>query len=171
MITRLVSPSDAPEMAAVLTANRDFLQPWEPIRPEDYYTEEGQRTYLEGALHQVATGAAYPHVIIDDGRIRGRITLSAVSRGPFQSAGLGYWVAADANGRGLASAAVAEVARFAFGELRLHRIEAGTQLHNAASQRVLERNGFRRYGVAPRYLRINGEWRDHLLFQLLSDDD
>ena len=171
MITRLVSADDADELAAVLAANRAFLQPWEPFRPEDYYTGLGQRGYLEGVLHQVAVGAAYPMVIVDDGRICGRITLSGIVRGPFLSASLGYWVAEHANGRGLASAAVAEVCRLAFGELGLHRLEAGTLLDNVASQRVLRRNGFERIGVAPRYLRINGAWRDHVLFQLLCSDD
>ena len=57
----------------------------------------------------------------------------------------------------------------AFGELGLHRIQAGTLLHNTGSQRVLERNGFQRFGVAPQYLRIAGQWQDHALYQLISD--
>jgi ribosomal-protein-alanine N-acetyltransferase len=57
----------------------------------------------------------------------------------------------------------------AFDELGLHRVEAGTLLHNVRSQRVLERNGFVRFGVAPSYLRIAGQWRDHALFQRLND--
>jgi ribosomal-protein-alanine N-acetyltransferase len=168
--TRLVAPGDAADLAALLTANRDFLAPWEPFRPEEYFTAEGQRAYLEDVLRQTDAGATLPHVILDDdGEIIGRITLSGISRGPFLSASLGYWVAEPATGRGLASAAVARMVKLAFDELGLHRVEAGTLVHNAASQRVLERNGFQRYGLAPRYLRINGEWRDHILFQLLAD--
>jgi len=169
--TRLVATSDAPELAAVLAANRMFLTPYEPFRPEEFYTAEGQRTHLEDVLRTTAAGMALPHVIVDDGRIVGRITLSGIVRGPFLSADLGYWVAESANGRGVASAAVARILRIAFDELGLHRVEAGTLVHNAASQRVLQRNGFRRYGLAPRYLRINGEWRDHILFQRLADDE
>jgi ribosomal-protein-alanine N-acetyltransferase len=55
-------------------------------------------------------------------------------------------------------------------EAGLHRLQAGTLLHNAASQTVLRRNGFTPIGVAPRYLRIAGRWQDHLLFQLLADE-
>jgi ribosomal-protein-alanine N-acetyltransferase len=99
----------------------------------------------------------------------GRITLSEIVRGPFQSASLGYWLAEAATGRGLATAAVREIERVAFEELGLHRIQAGTLLHNVRSQRVLDRAGFVRYGVAPAYLHIAGEWRDHALYQVLAE--
>jgi ribosomal-protein-alanine N-acetyltransferase len=168
--TRLLTVADAPEMAAVLAANREFLAPWDPIRPDEYFTPDGQRDIIADVLRLWESGAALPHAILDGRRIVGRITLTNITRGPFQSANLGYFVAADANGRGVATAAVARIARLAFGDLGLHRIEAGTLPHNAGSQRVLQRNGFRQYGLAPRYLRIAGRWQDHVLFQLLSDD-
>lgn len=167
--TRLVALGDAPEMAALLAANREFLAPWEPVRQDDYFTAVGQRGYLTDVLRQCESGTAVPHVIVEGGRIVGRITLTNINRGPFLSCNLGYWVAEHANGRGLATAAVAQIVRVAFGNLGLHRIEAGTLPHNAGSQRVLERNGFQWYGMAPRYLKIAGEWRDHALYQLLSD--
>ena len=169
--TRLVATSDAPELAAVLAANRKFLAPYEPFRPEEFYTAEGQRTYLEDVLRTTAAGMTLPHVIVVEGRIVGRITLSGITRGPFLSASVGYWVAESVNGRGVASAALARILRVAFDELELHRVEAGTLVHNTASQRVLQRNGFRQYGLAPRYLKIDGEWRDHILFQRLADDE
>ncbi len=86
-------------------------------------------------------------------------------RGPLQSAIVSYWVDEGHTGHGLASQAVAEVVDLAFGELELHRLEAGTLVDNVASQRVLEKNRFERFGLAPRYLLIAGEWRDHILFQ------
>src|SRR4029450_7592279 len=73
------------------------------------------------------------------------------------------------NGRALATKAVAEVIPVAFGELELHRLEAGTLVDNLASRRVLEKNGVGEVGVAPGDLHIGGEWRDHMLFQLLAD--
>ncbi len=69
---------------------------------------------------------------------------------------------------GLATAAVREIVAVAFGELGLHRVQAGTLPHNAGSQRVLERNGFARIGVAPAYLSIAGRWQDHVLFQVVA---
>ncbi|MGK5678835.1 GNAT family N-acetyltransferase [Actinoplanes sp. URMC 104] len=168
--TRLATVADAAEMAALLRANRDFLAPWEPDRSDEYFTEEGQRLVLADMLRQHEAGLTLPHMIVEDDRILGRIALSTIARGPFLSATLGYWVAADANGRGVATAAVGRVVRLAFDDLGLHRVEAGTLVHNRASQRVLQANGFRQYGLAPRYLWIAGAWRDHLLFQRLADD-
>jgi [ribosomal protein S5]-alanine N-acetyltransferase len=90
-------------------------------------------------------------------------------RGPLQRAILSYWVDEARNGRGLCTQAVAAVIDFAFGELDLHRIEAGTLPDNFASQRVLEKSGFERFGVAQRFLLIAGEWRDHVLFERIAD--
>ncbi|WP_328461665.1 GNAT family N-acetyltransferase [Actinoplanes sp. NBC_00393] len=164
---RRVALADAGPLAALLRANREYLQPWDPIREESFYTEAGQRALLADVLTQ---DNALPHVIVEDGRIVGRINLSNVVRGPFLSANLGYWVAEETAGRGVATKAVAMLVRAAFAEHGLHRIEAGTLLHNVRSQRVLERNGFERFGMAPRYLRIAGDWQDHYLFQLLAEN-
>jgi ribosomal-protein-alanine N-acetyltransferase len=159
-----------PALVTLLRANREFLAPWEPQRSDDYFTHEHQEAAVGDSLKQYEAGATVPHVILEDDEIVGRITLSNIVRGPFQSANLGYWVAAAVNGRGVASAAVGAMIRLAFDELGLHRIEAGTLLHNVGSQRVLERNGFIRFGVAPRYLRIAGVYQDHAIYQRLADD-
>nr|WP_296073312.1 GNAT family protein [uncultured Actinoplanes sp.] len=166
--TRLFALDDAPAMAALLRDNREFLEPTDPVRPDEYFTDDGQRQVIVDVLRQWENGFALPHVILDGDRIVGRITLTGIVRGAFQSAALGYWVAADVNGRGIASTAVARICRVAFDELDLHRLEAGTLVSNTASQRVLQKNGFVQYGSAPGYLHIAGRWQDHLLFQRLS---
>jgi ribosomal-protein-alanine N-acetyltransferase len=158
---------DAAALAALALANRAFLAPWEPVRPDAYFTEEQHRTTLRSLAAQDPPSTV-PCVILVDGEPAGRITLTNVVRGVFCSADLGYWVAQRHNGRGVGTAAVGEVLRLAFGELGLHRVQAATLLHNVGSQRVLERNGFTRIGLAPRYLRIAGEWQDHVLFQRLA---
>ncbi|GIH05667.1 putative ribosomal-protein-alanine acetyltransferase [Rhizocola hellebori] len=168
-ITRLLSLDDADALTELIRENREFLAPWEPARAEEYFTVEGQRTLLQTVLEQHGRGQTLPHVILDSGRVVGRITLNEIVRGPLQSSSVGYWVEPAVNGRGIASAALAEIIQVAFTELGLHRLQAGTLLHNKASQRVLERNGFVRYGLAPRYLNIAGKWQDHLLFQLLNE--
>jgi len=169
-VTRLVTLADAPALAEVLRVSRDFLAPWEPIRGDDYFTVGGQLTVIRDVLERHAQGAALPHVILDSsGGVAGRITLSGIVRGPFQSCNMGYWVSVTAAGRGLATAAVRDIVRVAFDELRLHRVQAETLLHNVRSQRVLKRNGFRRIGMAPAYLNIAGQWQDHILYQVIND--
>jgi ribosomal-protein-alanine N-acetyltransferase len=106
-------------------------------------------------------------LIDETGTAVGRITLNGIVRGALQSCSVGYWVGPHAKGRGLASTAVHDVVRIAFEELVLHRVPAETLLHNIASQRVLERNGFVRYGLAPQDLLIAGEWQDCLMYQVL----
>jgi ribosomal-protein-alanine N-acetyltransferase len=170
-VTRLISIADVPVLAELHRVNRDFLAPWEPLRTEEFYTERGQRGLVEGALVKYEQRSAIPHVILDDsGQVAGRISLNDIVRGPLQSCNVGYWVSAATNGRGLATRGVREITDLAFGELGLHRVEAGTLPHNVRSQHVLERNGFTRFGLAPAFLLIAGRWQDHVLYQLLAED-
>jgi ribosomal-protein-alanine N-acetyltransferase len=168
--TRLVTLDDVPALTELVRANKDFLAPWEPAHGGDYFTEDGQCALVTAALVRHRLRQMVPHVILSEsGQVAGRVTLNDIVWGPFRSCHLGYWVSAAENGRGLATAAVRHIAAVAFGELDLHRIQAGTLLHNTGSQRVLERNGFTRFGVAPQYLRIAGRWQDHVLYQLIAD--
>lgn len=168
-VTRLIALDDAPALAKLLQANRDFLAPWEPARGDDYFTEAAQLAEVRSSLTQHRQGIKLPHVILgESGTLAGRINLNNIVRGAFQSGSLGYWVSATENGRGLATAAVRDMVQLAFGQLGLHRVEAGTLLHNLRSQRVLERNGFVRFGVAAKYIKIAGRWQDHALYQLIN---
>lgn len=167
--TRLVTLDDVPALTRIVRANREFLAPWDPLRPESYFTTHGQEQVIGSVLAEHAQGRSLPHVILDgSGDVVGRITLSGIVRGPFQSGALGYWVSEAANGRGLATAAVLDLERVVFDEMGLHRIQAETLRHNAASQRVLERTGFTTFGVAPTYLKIAGEWQDCVMYQAIT---
>jgi len=169
--TRLVRRDDAAAIAEILHRTREFMAPTEPDRDESFYTVEGQSQVIGVALAEHRAGIRLPHVILDDdGGVVGRATLNEIVRGPLQSASLGYFVDRRRNGRGLASRATAEIVSVAFLELGLHRVQAGTQPENLASQRVLTKNGFRQYGYAPGYLKLAGEWRDELLLQRLATD-
>jgi ribosomal-protein-alanine N-acetyltransferase len=163
-VIRLLTVDDADELAALYTENREFLMPFEPDREDEFFTAAHQRRRIAAIGDDLWRWA-----IVHEGRIAGMVSVADVIRGGLQMGNVGYWVAETHNGRGLASAAVGDVIEFAFGEAGLHRLEAGTLLHNHASQRVLEKNGFERYGLARKLLRINGEWRDHVLFERLAD--
>lgn len=160
---------DAEPLAALYRDNRAHLAPFEPTRDEGFFTAAGQAGRLAALLTDREHGRAYPYVIEVDGRPAGRITVTNVARGPSCSGALGYWVTADHTGRGVATAAVRHVLDDCFARHGLHRLEAATLVDNHASQAVLLRTGFTLIGRAPSYLRIAGQWRDHLLFQRVAD--
>ena len=113
-----------------------------------------------------------PLAILDEqGQVIGRINLNNIVRGAAQSATVGYWVSQSHNGQGFAGAALADVIEIAFKQLRLHRLQAETLLHNTASQRVLTRNGFQPFAIAPTYLKIAGRWQDFIMFHLINPDE
>jgi ribosomal-protein-alanine N-acetyltransferase len=159
---RPLTARDAPDLLALRLANREFMAPFDPVRPEEFFTLAAQTEIAHNA-----DGLRF--AILDGGELAGMIALSNVVYGAFRSANLGYWVDAKRNGRGLATRAVAALAEHAFGSLGLHRLEAGTLVDNPASQRVLEKNGFELVGLARNYLHIGGEWRDHLLYQRTAE--
>ncbi|PVE96120.1 GNAT family N-acetyltransferase [Microbacterium sp. TPD7012] len=170
-ILRPIRIGDGAALARAYVANRDHLAPWEPTRAESFFTQEFQERHAQECETDAASGRSIRFVIeSDDGEIRGRMNLNNIVRGAFWSADLGYWIDVSRLRRGLASRAVERVAAHAREELRLHRLQAATLLHNIGSQRVLAESGFERIGLAPKYLRIAGEWQDHLLFQLLLEE-
>jgi ribosomal-protein-alanine N-acetyltransferase len=169
--TRLITLDDAAALARLVAGNRRYLAPWFPLQSDRYFTEDGQREILARDLGAHERGGMLPLVILDNlGAVCGRINLNSIIRGAFQGASVGYWVSESHIGRGLATAAVAEVIDAGFKELGLHRLEAATLLHNTPSQRVLTRNGFRPFAVSEAYLKIAGRWQDHILFQLLNQE-
>lgn len=167
---RLIQDTDAEALAAAYERNRAYLEPWDPVRPEGFFTSAWQAAEIPRQLADFASGELLPLVLASDSEILGRVTVSGVTRGVFQSGRLGYWIDENAAGRGTMSAAVRSTREIARDDFGLHRLEAGTLLHNRASQRVLENAGFERIGIAPLYLCIAGRWQDHVLFQTILRD-
>lgn len=165
-VTRLLELSDVEELTELLRVNRDFLKPWSPAWDDEFFTVERQQELAHDALELHRAGSMVPWVICDEhGRVAGRLNLNGIVRGALQSAAVGYWVGEQFNGQGLAGHAAAEAVAHSRDVLGLHRLQAETLVHNIASQRVLEKNGFSRYGMAPEYLKIDGTWQDHLMYQ------
>ena len=170
-ILRPVRLGDGAALSRAYLANREHLAPWEPTRSETFFTVASQEVHAQQCVDDASAGRGVRFVIeSDDGEIRGRMNLNNIVRGAFWSADLGYWVDASRVHRRLASRAVGWIIEYSRTELRLHRLQAATLLHNIGSQRVLLGNGFERIGLAPKYLRIAGEWQDHLLFQRLLEE-
>lgn len=163
---------DWSEWAQLREASRDFLTPWEPTWPADCLTRSAYRRRLRHYAEEWHAGGGFAFFIFareDDG-LRGGITLSNVRRGVAQTGTLGYWVGKPHARQGVMSDAIRCMLRFSFDNLRLHRVEAACLPRNAASQGVLRKAGFREEGFAPKYLRINGQWEDHVLFAILEGE-
>lgn len=170
LVLRLLDEGDAGRLTLAYRRNRAHLAPWEPARTADFFTVGAQRDTIVARLAQYEEGATVPLVLASGTDIVGRMTLSGIVRGPFQSASVGYWIDAELTGRGLASAVLRAAVDLARDDLGLHRLEASTLVHNIASQRVLDHAGFEQIGLAPRYLKIAGQWQDHTLFQKILHD-
>ncbi len=162
--------SDFAEWAALRESSRDFLQPWEPTWPTDDLTRGAYRRRLTAYAQDMERSVAYPFLIFrrGDGAMVGGVTVSNIRRGVAQMASIGYWIGEPFARQGYTVDAVTAVATFCFGRLRLHRIEAACIPSNTASRGVLRKAGFQHEGLARDYLKIDGAWRDHLLFGLVS---
>lgn len=163
---------DVRAMTALVVRNRPFLQPFEPTRPDRYFTRAGQRAQVRQSIRDRRLDIAHGFGVFaaSSGDLIGRIRLSGVERGAFQGGNVGYFIDREHAGRGLMTEAVGLLVDHAFGDLNLHRVEAGVMPRNAASIRVLEKNGFLREGLARRYLRIDGAWEDHHLYAITRED-
>ncbi len=170
-VIRVPEMSDYEPWAALRAASRDFLTPWEPIWPANDLTRTAFRSRIRQYWRDIDEDVAYPYFIFDaQGEVLvGALTLSNVRRGVAQTGTLGYWIGLPHARQGYMTSAVRLTLDFAFRHLGLHRVEASCLPHNRASIRLLQKCGFEREGLARGYLKIAGEWRDHLLFARLCD--
>ena len=164
--------ADYAEWAHVRRESKAFLQPWEPTLPADDLTRAAYRRRLSIYHRDQDLGIGYAFFIFRpaDGALMGGINLRDVRRGVSQSGAIGYWIGETFARRGYTLDAARTVLRFSLYTLGLHRVEAACCPENEASARLLRRAGFEMEGRARAYLKINGVWRDHLLFGLVRGD-
>jgi ribosomal-protein-alanine N-acetyltransferase len=104
-----------------------------------------------------------------DNAIVANFNISEIVRGAFSCGFLGYWIGAPFQKQGYAEEGLRLVMRYAFTDLKLHRLEANIQPENEASRTLVQRAGFEKEGYSPRYLKISGRWRDHERWAVRSD--
>ncbi len=160
------------EWAALREDSRAFLTPWEPTWPADDLTRTAFRRRMRRYTKDIKDDQAYPFFVFRnlDNRIVGGCTISNVRRGVTQSCSLGYWIGQSFIRKGLMTAAVRALIPYVFEALDLHRLEAACLPNNEASKQLLKKVGFTEEGHARSYLKINGTWRDHLLFAIVKGD-
>ncbi len=168
---RLPRSGEALQIAEFFARNREHLAPWDPAPPPGFYTESFWRPRVaEMQLEFQRHTALRLHVFLkESGALIGMANFANLRRGVSQCCGLGYRMDGQLQGQGLMTEALARGIQFIFDDLNFHRIEANFIPHNLASGRVLEKLGFRREGLAERYLLIDGKWQDHVLTSLTND--
>ena len=164
--------ADYSEWTTLREASRAFLTPWEPTWPSDDLSRSAFRRRLRRYAEDQRADTSYAFFLFrkSDDALVGGLTLANIRRGVAQAGSLGYWIGEPFARRGLMTGALHGLVPFAFGSLRLHRLEAACIPSNTASIRLLEKVGFVREGYAREYLCINGLWQDHLLFARLNGD-
>jgi ribosomal-protein-alanine N-acetyltransferase len=152
----------------------EWLTRWEPRALVDVSDPaEERRVFLQRIAareRERQLGMGYGFGIFLGGRFVGEINLSSIQRGPFQNSYIGYWIDEAQAGQGLMPEATAAILRFAFDDLRLHRVQISVIPRNASSRRVPEKLGLRDEGTALRYLEINGVWEDHVRYAITAEE-
>ncbi|MBF4163653.1 GNAT family N-acetyltransferase [Nocardioides acrostichi] len=163
--------SDATAWRRSRQANAAWLIPWDATPPPGDHPRPMSFARLVWQLRrQARRGTTYAFVVEVDGRFAGQVTVNNVVGGSARSASVGYWLDRRYAGRGITPLAVALVIDHCFSRLGLHRLEIAIRPENSNSLRVVEKLGIREIGYAPRYLHIDGDWRDHRLFAITKED-
>ncbi|MCB2154637.1 GNAT family N-acetyltransferase [bacterium] len=173
LVLRLANERDAEAIVAYYRDNREFLAPYEPLRPPGFYTKRFWELQARRSHEDFRAGVAVRLFLFrrdDPGAISGYISLTGITRGPAQFCFMGYNLAEHEQGKGLMSEALREVIHMAFADLSLHRIQANYMPHNQRSGRLLRRLGFTVEGYARDYLMIHGRWEDHVLTSLTNEN-
>ncbi|HEV7435816.1 MAG TPA: GNAT family protein [Pseudorhizobium sp.] len=171
-LLRLARYQDYDQWAALRSESRTFLQPWEPTWREEELSEASFRGRVNRGIKEFRAGHAVPLLLFSrpEARLLGGLTIGYIRRGAAQSCMIGYWMGERHAGQGHMLAALKIAIPYIYGQLQLHRIEAACIPENWKSVRLLEKAGFEREGLLRKYLKINGEWRDHVMFSRLPDD-
>ena len=168
---RPISAGDRRAWREVRQRNAAWLRPWEATRPpDDDSTPVTFRGMVRDLRKQARDGRCLPLVVTVDGAFAGQLTVSNITGGSARFGSIGYWIDRRHAGHGYMPTAVAMAVDYCWFGLGLHRIEVAIRPENAASLRVVEKLGFREVGYAPRYLHIDGDWRDHRLFALTVEE-
>lgn len=169
---RQLTRNDAEELCTMMIVSKERHAPFEPIRGDLFYTVEEQRNRITDRENQTKQGQGYYFGVfeLDTKQLVGQVSLSNVSRGVAQYTDMGYSTHASYMGKGYMSAAVKLVLQYAFYEIHLHRVQAAILVHNTASRRVLENNGFQAEGIAQQYLNIAGSWQDHQIYAAIHPE-
>ncbi|BDI23674.1 GNAT family N-acetyltransferase [Herbiconiux sp. L3-i23] len=166
---RPIRLKDARPLERELLDNRSWLREWEATSPRAPMSFD-TRASIRALQAHARSGQGLPFIIEVDGQLAGQLNVSGIAWGSTSSASIGYWIAERFAGAGATPTSVALATDYCFQQLGLHRIEICIRPENSKSLRVVEKLGFRYEGLRRRFIHINGDWRDHFCFALVSEE-
>ncbi|MFT7473230.1 MAG: ribosomal-protein-alanine N-acetyltransferase [Verrucomicrobiales bacterium] len=174
LVLRPLTSDDYAQWREVRMVNDEWLTKWEPQRiagqPDLVQSRQAFSSRCAARQRERQLGTGYGFGIFVGDYLAGEMNVSAIQRGPFQNAYVGYWIDQRHAGQEYTPEALVVAMQFAFGELRLHRLQIAIIPRNRPSRRVVEKLGIRLEGMAERYLEINGNWEDHLRYAITTEE-
>lgn len=167
---RPLEREDRPEWESLRRRNEAWLSRWESSVPGEERRPLSFRQLRRGLDLAARDGALLPFVIDVDDRIVGQMQLFDVVWGARASGWAGYWLDEAATGRGYATWALAALVDHALLSAGLHRVEVGIRPENASSLSVARRLGLPEEGLRRRLMHVEGAWRDHRCFAVVTED-
>jgi [ribosomal protein S5]-alanine N-acetyltransferase len=171
LVLRPLKLRDKKEWTKLRQRNQNWFQQWESTVPDEF--SDGKASFYQIVKNlrvEAKAQRSLPFVMEIDKKIAGQITVANINYGSTRSAYIGYWIAEEFAGKGYTPLAVAMAIDHCFEVLKLHRIEITIRPENLKSLRVVEKLGLRSEGLRPKYLHIDGDWRDHLVFAINKDE-
>lgn len=173
LVLKVLDKSYADVVLDYYKRNKAFLEEWEPVRSEEFYTKEYHEKDLNRELTNIENGNCLRFWIFKKDDVQkaiGSFAFNNIVRGAFLSCFLGYKLDANEINKGYMTEAIRKGIDVIFNEFGLHRIEANIMPKNVRSMRVLEKLGFYNEGLAYKYLKINGKWEDHIHMVMLNEN-
>lgn len=151
--------------------NKKHLKPYEPVRDSSFYTLREQGQILHEDRERLRNGQALKLYLTlpNNSKIIGLLHFSSLVMGAFCSCFVGYNLHENYVGKGYMTEALKKGIEIMFDDYYLHRIEANIMPSNERSIHVVEKLGFKEEGLAKSYLKINGQWEDHIHYVILND--
>ena len=171
LVLRQLKLRDKKEWTKLRQRNQGWFRQWESTVPDEF--SDGKASFYQIVKNlrvEAKAQRSLPFVMEIDKKIAGQITVANINYGSTRSAFIGYWIAEEFAGKGYTPLAVAMAIDHCFQILNLHRIEITIRPENLKSLRVVEKLGLRSEGLRPKYLHIDGDWRDHLVFAINKDE-
>ena len=164
---------DGKKWKEIRKRNGAWLKPWDATLPIEADGNEAIPSYAQMVRRlnaEARAGRALPWALTYDDVLVGQVTVGGIAWGSYRGGYIGYWIDSAFAGRGIMPMAVAMATDCCFRGLGMHRLEINIRPENEASRRVAQKAGYRFEGIRPKFLHIDGDWRDHESYALVSSE-